>query len=239
MVTNAPASDRLIVALDVKTSKHAIDLVDRLDGQVNFFKVGLELFAGGTGHKLIETLSKRGHKIFADFKFFDIPATVSRSVRNLDGLGITFLTVHGDNHIVEAAVRSTNEISILAVTVLTSIDQVSLKDMGINRELSSLVTMRAVNSYQAGCAGVIASAREATHIREKTGSDFLIVTPGIRNEGSTANDQRRTMSAKSAIESGADYLVVGRPIRDADNPARAAAQFQSEIAEALSANSVG
>ena len=99
--------------------------------------------------------------------------------------------------------------------------------------------MRAVNSYQAGCAGVIASAREATLIREKTGSDFLIVTPGIRNEGSTANDQRRTMTAKSAIESGADYLVVGRPIRDADNPAQAAAQFQSEIAEALSANSVG
>lgn len=229
-----PTRDRLIVALDVPNESQAIDLADRIGDHVNFFKVGLELFSSGTGVRLIETLVKRGHKVFADFKFFDVPATVSRSVRNLNGLGITFLTVHGDNQIMEAAVQATDEISILAVTVLTSMDEASLTGMGVSMNLVDLVKMRAQSAQNHGCGGVIASAQEATLIRQQTGTEFKIVTPGIRSVGTSANDQKRIMTAKSALDSGADYLVVGRPIRDAIDPSQAAAQFQIEIADALS-----
>ena len=232
-MTEIPTRDRLIVALDVPTDSQAIDLVDRVEDHVNFFKVGLELFSSGMGVGLIETLVKREHKVFADFKFFDVPATVNRSVRNLNCLGITFLTVHGDSQIMEAAVQATEEISILAVTVLTSMDQNNLAGMGVNMKLVDLVKMRAQNAQSLGCAGVIASAQEATYIRQQSESEFLIVTPGIRSAGTATNDQKRTMTAKRALESGADYLVVGRPIRDAIDPGQAVAQFQREIADAL------
>ncbi len=228
-----PTRDRLIVALDVPTDSQAMDLVDRIGDHVNFFKVGLELFSSGTGIRLIEALVKRGHKVFADFKFFDVPATVSRSVRNLNGLGITFLTVHGDSQIIEAAVQATDEISILAVTVLTSMDEDSLTGMGVSMNLVDLVKMRAQNAQSLGCAGVIASAREAAFIRQQTGTEFQIVTPGIRSAGTSANDQKRVMTVKGALDSGADYLVVGRPIRDAIDPSHAAAQFQIEITDTL------
>ncbi len=231
-----PTRDRLIAALDVPTDSQAMDLVDRVGDHVNFFKVGLELFSSGTGIRLIEAIVKRGHKVFADFKFFDVPATVSRSVRNLNGLGITFLTVHGDRQIIEAAVKATDEISILAVTVLTSMDEDSLTGMGISMNLVELVKMRAQNAQSLGCAGVIASAREATLIRQQTGTEFQIVTPGIRSVGTSANDQKRVMTVKRAIESGSDYLVIGRPIRDAIDPSQAAARFQIEIADALTGN---
>ena len=225
--------DRLIVALDVATADQAMHLVDRLDGQVNFYKVGLELFSSGTGIALIEQLAKRGHKVFADFKFFDVPATVSRAVHNLNGMGITFLTVHGDHQIMEAAVEATDEISILAVTVLTSMDKTSLGAMGVNMGVSDLVVMRAQNAKNAGCRGVIASGREAAMIRNRLGAQFVIVTPGIRNTGEAVNDQKRVASAFEALRAGADYLVVGRPIRDALEPNRAAAGFQDEIHKAL------
>ena len=231
-----PPGDRLIVALDVATSSQAMDLVDRLGDHVHFYKVGLELFSSGTGIGLIETLVKRGHKIFADFKFFDVPATVNRSVRNLNGLGITFLTVHGDIQIMEAAVEASDDISILAVTVLTSMDQESLAGMGVAMDLSALVKTRAHNALESGCAGVIASGREAAIIRQQSATDFLIVTPGIRGAGSAANDQKRTMNAREALMAGADYLVVGRPIRDAVDPRQAAIQLQSEITDALYVN---
>ena len=231
-----PPGDRLIVALDVATSSQAMDLVDRLGDHVHFYKVGLELFSSGTGIGLIETLVKRGHKIFADFKFFDVPATVNRSVRNLNGLGITFLTVHGDIQIMEAAVEASDDISILAVTVLTSMDQESLAGMGVDMELSTLVKMRAHNALESGCAGVIASGQEAAIIRQQSATDFLIVTPGIRGAGSAVNDQKRTMNAREALMAGADYLVVGRPIRDAVDPRQAAIQLQSEITDALYVN---
>lgn len=228
-----PTRDRLIVALDVPTYSQAMDLIDRLGDQVNFYKVGLELFSSGTGVRLIEALVKRGHKVFADFKFFDVPATVSRSVQNLNGLGITFLTVHGDRQIMEAAVQATDDISILAVTVLTSMDENSLTDMGVGMKLADLVRIRAQNAQSSGCGGVIASAQEAAFIRQQSGADFQIVTPGIRSAGTPEHDQKRTMAVKSAINSGADYLVVGRPIRDAMDPSLAAVQFQNEIADAV------
>lgn len=228
-----PTRDRLIVALDVPTYSQAMDLIDRLGDQVNFYKVGLELFSSGTGVRLIEALVKRGNKVFADFKFFDVPATVSRSVQNLNGLGITFLTVHGDRQIMEAAVQATDDISILAVTVLTSMDENSLTDMGVGMKLADLVRIRAQNAQSSGCGGVIASAQEAAFIRQQSGADFQIVTPGIRSAGIAEHDQKRTMAVKSAINSGADYLVVGRPIRDAMDPSLAAVQFQNEIADAV------
>ncbi len=228
--------DRLIVALDVATADQAMHLVDRLDGQVNFYKVGLELFSSGTGIALIEQLAKRGHKVFADFKFFDVPTTVSRAVHNLNGMGITFLTVHGDHQIMEAAVEATDEISILAVTVLTSMDEASLGAMGVNIDIAELVAMRAQNAKNAGCRGVIASGREAGIIRDQVGADVVIVTPGIRNTGESVNDQKRVASVSKALSAGADYLVVGRPIRDASDPQRAAAGFQDEILRALANN---
>lgn len=231
-----PHGDRLIVALDVATGRQAMELADRLGDQVDFYKIGLELFSSGTGIGLIETLVRRGHRIFADFKFFDVPATVSRSVRNLNDLGITLLTVHGDIQIMQAAVDAAEDISILAVTVLTSMDQHCLAGMGVDTDLSTLVMTRAHNAQASGCAGVIASGQEAALIRQQSGADFMIVTPGIRNTGEEAGDQRRTMSASDAIRAGADYLVVGRPIRDATDPRQAAAEFQEQIARALSHN---
>ncbi|MDE0310549.1 MAG: orotidine-5'-phosphate decarboxylase [Acidiferrobacterales bacterium] len=228
-----PTRDRLIVALDLPTGTQALELADRIEGHVNFFKVGLELFSSGTGVDLIESLIGRGHKVFADFKLFDVPATVFRAVRNLNGLGITFVTVHGDEQIMEAAVEASDGISILAVTVLTSMDQDSLAGMGVSMSLEDLVRTRAKNAERLGCGGVVASPREAAVIRQQADARLRIVTPGIRREGGSFNDQKRVMTVKGALDAGADYVVVGRPIRDASDPARAAAQFQNEIADAL------
>ena len=232
-------SDRLIVALDTPTHRHALELVDQLDGTVRFFKVGLELFANGSGLQLIDELINRGFKVFADFKFLDIPKTVERAVRNLNGRGISFLTVHAQQQTMKAAVDAAQEISILAVTVLTSIDDRELQSTGYQMNASELVRMRSVHALEAGCAGVISSPKEANLIREETGDHFLIVTPGIRENRVPTDDQKRTMSIAEACKAGVNYFVVGRPIRDANDPKDAALKFQSEISnfEQLNRNS--
>ena len=223
-----PASDRLIVALDVPTVSAAKELVTVLDDAVVFYKVGLELFMSGDAFELVTWLRERDKKVFVDLKFFDVPATVGRAVSQLNGLGITFATIHGNDAIMQAAAAAAEDVEILAVTVLTSLDRGDLSDLGFECDVSELVVSRARRAVVHGCAGVVASGQEAALLRRELGNTLLVVVPGIRPVDNQ-DDQKRTVSAEQALRDGADYLVVGRPIRDADDPKAAAEQIQKEI----------
>jgi len=223
-----PASDRLIVALDVPTISAAKELVTVLDDTVVFYKVGLELFMSGDAFELVTWLRERNKKVFVDLKFFDVPATVGRAVSQLNGLGITFATIHGNDAIMQAAAAAAEDVEILAVTVLTSLDRGDLSDLGFECDVSELVVSRARRAVVHGCAGVVASGQEAALLRRELGNTLLVVVPGIRPVDNQ-DDQKRTVSAEQALRDGADYLVVGRPIRDANDPKAAAEQIQKEI----------
>ena len=223
-----PASDRLIVALDVPTVSAAKELVTVLDDTVVFYKVGLELFMSGDAFELVTWLRERDKKVFVDLKFFDVPATVGRAVSQLNGLGITFATIHGNDAIMQAAAAAAEDVEILAVTVLTSLDRGDLSDLGFECDVSELVVSRARRAVVHGCAGVVASGQEAALLRRELGNTLLVVVPGIRPVDNQ-DDQKRTVSAEQALSDGADYLVVGRPIRDANDPKAAAEQIQEEI----------
>ncbi len=223
-----PASDRLIVALDVPTISAAKELVTVLDDTVGFYKVGLELFMSGGAFELVTWLRERDKKVFVDLKFFDVPATVGRAVSQLNGLGITFATIHGNDAIMQAAASAAEDVEILAVTVLTSLDRGDLSDLGFECDVSELVVSRARRAVVHGCAGVVASGQEAALLRRELGNTLLVVVPGIRPVDNQ-DDQKRTVSAEQALRDGADYLVVGRPIRDANDPKAAAEQIQKEI----------
>ena len=223
-----PGSDRLIVALDVPTISAAKELVTVLDDAVVFYKVGLELFMSGDAFELVTWLRERDKKLFVDLKFFDVPATVGRAVSQLNGLGITFATIHGNDAIMQAAAAAAEDVEILAVTVLTSLDRGDLSDLGFECDVSELVVSRARRAVVHGCAGVVASGQEAALLRRELGNTLLVVVPGIRPVDNQ-DDQKRTVSAEQALRDGADYLVVGRPIRDADDPKAAAEQIQKEI----------
>ena len=223
-----PANDRLIVALDVPTVSAAKELVTVLDDTVIFYKVGLELFMGGDAFALVNWLRERDKKVFVDLKFFDVPATVGRAVSQLNGLGITFATIHGNDAIMQAAAAAAEDVDILAVTVLTSLDRGDLSDLGFDCDVSELVVSRARRAVVHGCAGVVASGQEAALLRRELGDTLLVVVPGIRPVDNQ-DDQKRTVSAEKALRDGADYLVVGRPIRDANDPKAAAEQIQEEI----------
>ena len=223
-----PANDRLIVALDVPTVSAAKELVTVLDDSVVFYKVGLELFMSGDAFALVNWLRDRDKKVFVDLKFFDVPATVGRAVSQLNGLGITFATIHGNDAIMQAAAASAEDVDILAVTVLTSLDRGALSDLGFACDVSELVVSRARRAVAHGCAGVVASGQEAALLRRELGNTLLVVVPGIRPVDNQ-DDQKRTVSAEQALRDGADYLVVGRPIRDANDPKAAAEQIQEEI----------
>ena len=230
MKDQAGISDRLIVALDVPNNRQALELVAQLEGSVQFYKVGLELFASGAGLQLIDQLASQGYKVFADFKFLDIPQTVYRAVKNLSGRGIEFLTVHAESQTMQAAVDATDDISVLAVTVLTSLNDQAIQAMGFGLSTVDLVKKRAIDALENGCAGVIASPQEARLVRQSTSAEFRIVTPGIREQdANTDDDQERTMGIAQAFAAGSDYVVVGRPIRDADNPLQAALNLQAKI----------
>lgn len=223
--------ERLIVALDVPTAAGARELVERLGDAARFYKVGLELFSAGGTFELIEWLAVRGCKVFADLKLYDIPETVRRAVANLRGSGATFLTVHGQRSVMEAAVREKGALGILAVTVLTSFDARDLAEMGPGASVEQLVLARARGAAEAGCDGVIASGLEAPKLKSEFGDRLLLVTPGIRPvENRPADDQKRTVDVAQAFANGADYIVVGRPIRDAADPRAAAQGIQRTIA---------
>ena len=223
--------DRLIVALDVPAPGEARALVERLGDAASFYKIGLELFTAGGYFELLQWLCSRGNQVFADLKFYDIPETVRRAVANLRGCGATYLTVHGDRSILEAAAKEKGELKILAVTVLTSLGPADLKAMGYGGDVMQLVLERARHALEAGCDGVIASGLEALALKERFGNRLLIVTPGIRPvaEGK-ADDQKRTVSVAEAFANGADHIVVGRPVRDAPDPRAAAQAIQRTIA---------
>ena len=229
------AHERLIVALDVKAPDEARELTAMIGGNASVWKIGLELlFAGGA--ELARELSAQGYKVFVDAKLLDIPHTVERATANIAAMGAAFLTVHGhDIKTMEAAMkgRGTSDLKLLAVTVLTSLDKSDLEQQGSAMTPAELVLHRAQLRREAGFDGVIASGHEAASIREATGDDFLIVTPGIRPAGADADDQARVMTPAEAIRAGADYLVVGRPITQAEDPGAAARAIVKEIEQAL------
>lgn len=231
--SNISNADRLIFALDVATLADAKALVETLGDTVTFYKLGLELMMTGDYFELMEWLLARDKKIFADLKFFDVPATVAAAVHNLRERGATYCTVHGNHSIMEAAAAEKGDMKILGVTALTSLDRGDLDDLGFQCDIPELVLSRARRSLEAGCNGVISSGLEVGTLRKEITSDQLIViTPGIRPvDNRPDDDQKRVVTPSEALRNGATHIVVGRPIKNAADPRAAAAAIQAEIAE--------
>ena len=230
-MTDVPRNERLIVALDVPTVEAAKALVERIGDGARFYKIGLELMTSGGYFELLRWLAARGNRVFADLKFYDIPETVRRAVANLRDSGATFLTVHGHRSIMEAAAKEKGAMRILAVTVLTSFDERDLKEMGAGGTVEELVLARARGAAESGCDGVIASGLEAPKLKAAFGTRLRVVTPGIRPAaGKPSDDQKRTVDVAQAFANGADYIVVGRPVRDAADPRAAAQAIQQTVA---------
>ena len=233
---NISLNERIIFALDVTSPEEAMALVEKLDSEIKFFKVGLQLFLAGWFHT-IDAIIARGNKVMVDLKFFDIPETVKLAVDQLKNRGVSFATVHGNDPILRAAVQDKDsEMKILAVTVLTSFDEEDMRAMGMTGSVRDLVLHRARKALEIGCDGVVSSALEAESLRNDLGSNFLVVTPGIRpgaNVDDGSDDQKRIATAKQAIINGADHVVIGRPIRDSKNPIALIRELHKEIAEGL------
>ena len=228
-------SERLIVALDVPDAAAARALVERIGDAACFYKVGLELCMSPGYFELVDWLVARGNRVFADVKMFDIPETVARAVANLRGRGITFATVHGNQAVMEAAAREKGDLRVLAVTVLTSLDRGDLDDLGFSCDVERHVLSRARRAMEAGCDGVISSGLEAARLKGEFRDRLLVVTPGIRPVdnrpmGQASDDQKRTVDVAQAFGNGADYIVVGRPIRQAADPRAAAQAIQRTLA---------
>ena len=226
--------ERLIFALDVPDTGTARQLVTTLGDSVTCYKVGLELLMSGGYFELIDWLQERNKKIFADIKFFDVPATVAAAVAQLATRGVDFATVHGNQAIMEAAAGAKGPVKILAVTVLTSLVRGDLDDLGFDCDIDALVLSRARRALQAGCDGVISSGLEVRKLREAVDQRLLVITPGIRPvENRPADDQKRVVTVADAFTGGADYIVVGRPIRNAADPKAAAMAIQEQIAAVM------
>jgi orotidine-5'-phosphate decarboxylase len=226
--------DRLIVALDLAEVADAEAMVARLGDSVTFYKIGYQLaYAGGLA--MVGRLAGAGKKVFVDLKLHDIGNTVARGVESVAKLGATFLTVHAYPQTMKAAVeaRAGSDMKILAVTVLTSYDDADLNAAGYRFNVSDLVEARARQAQALGIDGLVSSPEEAANLRRIVGHKMHLVTPGIRPANSATGDQKRIMTPARAITAGADYLVVGRPIIDADDPGAAAEAIQAEIAQAL------
>ena len=209
------AQDRLIVALDCPTADEAWEIVSRLDGVVNFFKVGLILQLAPGTEELIGRIIGSGKRVFLDYKYYDIPETLKKAVANVCRLGVSFLTLHGTSTLIKGAVagRGNNPLKLFTVTVLTSMDATDIAELGYtSHSVEQLVLRRSRMALDAGCDGVIASGQEARAIKEVSTGRLLVVTPGIREDGSPMDDQKRRTSSRDAIMAGADYLVIGRPI---------------------------
>jgi len=227
-----PSNERLIFAMDVADCDQARSLAEELGDSVVFYKLGLQLMMSGGYFDLIDWLLARGKKIFADLKFFDIPVTVGAAIRQLNDRGVSLVTVHGNRSIMQAAAENKGDsMKVLGVTVLTSLDRGDLDDLGFDCDVEELVLSRAKQALEAGCDGVISSGLEAARLREHIDSRLLVITPGIRPvENTLAEDQKRVVSVEQAFDNGADYIVVGRPIRNAENPRKAAQDIQAKIA---------
>jgi orotidine-5'-phosphate decarboxylase len=229
-----PVDQRLIFALDVASGDEALAWVERLGDSVQFYKIGLELLASGDYFRVLDALAGRGKQVFADLKLHDVPATVAATVRGLSRWPIRFCTVHTYESMLRAAAVERGEMKLLAVTVLTSMDDEDLRLQGVAQGAQEAVLARARVGRDAGCDGVIASGREAAAIRAALGPDHLIVCPGIRAASEAgSDDQKRTVDVATAFANGADHIVVGRPIRLAADPRAAAEALQAEIVSAL------
>ena len=230
--------DRLIVALDVSSAAQARQIVQSIGESASTYKIGKQLFTA-EGPQIVRDLVASGRKVFLDLKFHDIPNTVASAVREAAKLQVSMLTVHASGGskmlkaAAEAAAQSVSKPMVLAVTVLTSLSDADLAEIGIRWHVITQVIMLGSLARNAGCGGLVASAQEARELRRELGNDFAIVTPGVRPTGTAAGDQARVLTPKDAIAAGATYLVVGRPILEAPNPAQAAEAIVTEIGEAV------
>ncbi|MDR3137099.1 MAG: orotidine-5'-phosphate decarboxylase [Coriobacteriales bacterium] len=228
--------ERLICALDTANVTEAQEIIAELDGLVSFFKIGITLHLA-SGLEIVNALLASNKRVFLDLKYYDVPETVRLAVREAARLGVHFLTIHGNNQIIKAAAQGRGEKSdlrLLIVTVLTSLDQADLVEMGYtNIPLQDLVLKRARNALTHGADGVISSAQEANLIKKETAGKLLAISPGIRPPGALADDQKRTMPASAAVAAGADFLVVGRPITAAPDRRQAAVNIIADMETSL------
>jgi orotidine-5'-phosphate decarboxylase len=227
-----PVNERLIMALDLPSIEEAQALVIALGDSVVFYKVGMEIFMCGDYFGFIEWLKQQGKKVFVDLKFFDVPATVGRAIAALSHKGVDLATIHGNDAIMEAAAANKGDLKVLAVTALTSLDRGDLNDLGFDCDVRDLVLSRAKRALAIGCDGIVSSGLEVQMLREALDHKLLVITPGVRPvDNREEDDQKRVVSVESAFQNGADYIVVGRPIRDAKDPRAMAQTIQSQIAQ--------
>lgn len=223
-----PAHDRLIFALDVADLKQATAMVNLLADSVGFYKIGLELLMSGEYFQVLDFLKTRDKRVFVDLKFFDVPATVAAAVRQLARWDVDFATIHGQDGMLKAAAEVKDNTRILGVTALTSLDQGDLDRLGFRCDAQALVLSRARAVLDAGCDGVISSGLEVAALRREVDERLLVVCPGIRPVAND-DDQKRTVDVAQAFQNGADFIVVGRPIRAAADPRQAALAIQASI----------
>jgi orotidine-5'-phosphate decarboxylase len=245
-ILNNRATDKLIFALDAASLDEALNWIELLSGHVGMFKVGKELFTAA-GPQIVTSIKQRNQKVFLDLKFHDIPNTVARAAEAAVKLGVDMFNVHasGGSIMIQEAVKAVQTLTaktglvkpvILAVTVLTSLNDDDLAEIGFQRSARAQVLHLAKMAQKAGASGVVASPQDIASLRQELADDFVIVTPGIRSGGeSVKDDQKRTLSASEAVSAGADYIVVGRPIRTAKDPVEACSLLTAEIAEGMAA----
>ena len=232
-MTNTKAADKIIVALDVATKKEAVALVEELREQISFFKIGLQLYTA-EGPAVVREVLETGANVFLDLKLHDIPNTVERAVESAGRLGVQMLTIHlcgGRNMILAAVQARENNMSILGVTVLTSADEETLREIGISDKIDNQVLRLAKLGVEAGIDGLVASPYEGKMLRTQFGAKIKLVVPGIRSSWSETGDQRRVMTPRGALDTGADYLVIGRPITTHPQPREAVAKILDEIGD--------
>jgi orotidine-5'-phosphate decarboxylase len=220
----------LIIALDLESAQEARKLVDRLGDSIDFYKVGLELYASA-GMDFVRELASHSKNVFLDLKLYDIGETVKRAVAQVARSGARFCTVHGSRTVMRAAVegRGSSDLKLLAVTVLTSFDQDDLADLGYTCEISDLVALRVRKAMEAGIDGIVCSPLEVARVREIAGPDAVLVTPGVRSAGAGKGDQKRVATPAEAIRNGADYLVIGRQVTRAEDPALEVTRILEEV----------
>ncbi|GIX35071.1 MAG: orotidine 5'-phosphate decarboxylase [Lysobacteraceae bacterium] len=233
-MTDWAVHERLIFALDVADAAQAKDWIQRLGDAVSFYKIGLELLASGDYFRVLDALAEAGKRIFVDLKFHDVPATVQAAVAGIARYPVSLCTIHAQQSaMIEAAAAVKGRVGLLGVTVLTSMGEEDLAELGVRRPLREQVLDRARAAVRLGCDGVVASGWEAADLRAALGPRALIVCPGIRPSGPAGDDQKRTVGVAEAFRAGASHIVVGRPIRKAADPRAMAEAIQMQIAETL------